>query len=218
MKKHMNYVPAFIATLAVCMIAAHTAVAQSTDLRPTRTPRQGISSPATPTASPTPCVDTVLCVRGSHWSPIDCRCVPDTEGSPTPCVDTVLCIRGSHWSPTACRCVADSPGACASDSDCRLFSDTCTGCACRALSNDDPDPTCPDPGVPCDPDPCTAKTASCVNGQCTVLCVDTVLCIIGFHWSPEQCECVPDQARHPHQPHVPGGPHAVHGPHAPHSP
>jgi hypothetical protein len=135
---------------------------------------------------------------------------------PTPCVDNVLCIRGFRWSPEACHCVPDEPpGSCAGDADCRLFSDYCTGCDCRALSNIDPDPVCPGPGVQCFADPCQGKTAQCANGQCVVTgqCVQTQLCIRGFHWSPVQCECVPDRG-----PHALGRPHAPHRPHPPHSP
>jgi hypothetical protein len=74
----------------------------------------------TPTASPSPCVDTVLCIRGFSWSPTQCQCVPDNvpvhpptptptaSPSPSPCVDTVLCIRGFSWSPTQCQCVPDN--------------------------------------------------------------------------------------------------------------
>ena len=61
-----------------------------------------------PTPTPTPCVDRVLCIRGYHWSPTQCQCVPDNP-APTPCIDPVLCIRGFHWSPTQCRCVPDNP-------------------------------------------------------------------------------------------------------------
>ena len=148
----------------------------------------GICTPPNGTCSqqacgPTvPCVDTVLCIRGFHWSPEQCMCVPDV------CVDTVLCIRGSHWSPEQCMCVPDT--SCSSDADCRLFSDYCTGCDCRALSTDAPDPSCSGPGVQCLADPCLNDVAQCVNGQCTV-------------------------APRPrlHQPHPPHAPHAPHAPH-----
>lgn len=164
-------------------------------------------------APATPCVDTVLCIRGFHWSPDACQCVPDA--APTPCIDNVLCIRGSHWSPVECRCVPD--GSCSSDADCRVFSDYCTGCDCRALSNGDPDPTCDGPGVRCFADPCMGKTAQCVSGQCVLSaqCVQTQLCIIGDHWSPERCACVPDHGPHtphrPHPPHPPRVPQPLHG-------
>ncbi len=159
----------------------------------------------------TPCVDTVLCIRGFHWSPEECQCVPDE-----PCVDTVLCILGFHWSPTQCECVPN--GSCNVDEDCRVFSDYCTGCDCRALSNEDQDPVCSGPGVECLADPCMGRTAQCVNGQCAVnpQCVQTQLCVLGSHWSPEQCACVSDHSPHPlHRPHPPHMPHPPHGPHVP---
>jgi len=34
-------------------------------------------------------------------------------------------------------------------------------------------------------------------------CVDNVLCILGSHWSPERCACVPDRPHSPHAPHAP---------------
>jgi len=152
-----------------------------------------------------PCVDTVLCARGLHWSPAECQCVPDE-----PCVDTVLCIRGTHWSPRLCECVPN--GSCDVDQDCRLFSDYCTGCDCRALSNDDADPVCSGPGAECLADPCMGRSVQCVSGQCVVSaqCVQTQLCARRTHWSPEQCACVPD-----HGPHTPHRPHAPHAPHSP---
>ncbi|HEY3495508.1 MAG TPA: hypothetical protein VGK73_12515, partial [Polyangiaceae bacterium] len=57
---------------------------------------------------------------------------------------------------------------CASDRDCRTFSDYCTGCDCRALANGEPDPVCPGPGVQCFVDPCFNQKAVCVDGQCTL--------------------------------------------------
>ncbi len=49
-------------------------------------------------------------------------------------------------------------------------------------------------------------------------CVDTQLCVIGSHWSPERCQCIPDRPQRPHPPHNPTGPHPVHAPHQPHQP
>lgn len=91
----------------------------------------------------------------------------DTVRDCKTCVQNVFCIKGSVWSPTACRCVPAAP-ACATDADCRLFSDYCTGCDCRALGIHDPDPVCPGPGVRCFADPCATHAAACVNGSCTV--------------------------------------------------
>jgi hypothetical protein len=59
-------------------------------------------------------------------------------------------------------------GGCRQDSDCRAFSDYCTGCDCRALRKDDKDPTCSGPGVRCLVDPCRNKQGVCRNGQCAL--------------------------------------------------
>ena len=57
------------------------------------------------------CVENVLCVRGDHWDPTLCRCVPNADAGvdagADACVDIALCIRGDHWDPALCRCVPD---------------------------------------------------------------------------------------------------------------
>ncbi len=39
------------------------------------------------------------------------------------------------------------------------------------------------------------------------VCVQTELCIQGFHWSTQHCRCVPDHVHEPHAPHIPHPPH-----------
>jgi hypothetical protein len=56
--------------------------------------------------------------------------------------------------------------ACKTDRDCRIFSDYCTGCDCRALGRNDGDPVCTGPGVRCLVDPCLNKVAACEAGRC----------------------------------------------------
>jgi hypothetical protein len=56
--------------------------------------------------------------------------------------------------------------ACRQDGDCRLFSDYCTGCDCRALLKTDKDPLCSGPGVRCLADPCRDHVAVCRDGKC----------------------------------------------------
>jgi hypothetical protein len=73
---------------------------------------------------------------------------------------------GSGGSPADAGPGPTEPGACVKDTDCRLFSDYCTGCDCRALSRAERDPTCSGPGVRCLVDPCQRKTAACVKGRC----------------------------------------------------
>lgn len=117
-------------------------------------------------------------------------CTQQVCGPTPPCVDTVLCIRGFHWSPTQCACVPD--GSCVTDDDCRLIPDFCTGCDCRALSVQEPDPTCPGPGVRCFADPCMSLKAMCLHGQCASFRTST-----GPH--------APRQPHAPHAPRAPGG-------------
>jgi hypothetical protein len=59
-------------------------------------------------------------------------------------------------------------GSCATDADCRTFSDYCTGCDCRALSRTERDPVCPGPGVQCLVDPCDRQRAVCSAGRCAL--------------------------------------------------
>jgi hypothetical protein len=59
-----------------------------------------------------------------------------------------------------------SAPACASDADCRLVSDYCDGCACRALAAGQADPTCKGTLVQCFVDPCRGQRAVCDAGAC----------------------------------------------------
>jgi hypothetical protein len=59
-------------------------------------------------------------------------------------------------------------GPCATDSDCRLYDDYCTGCDCRSLAKSDPEPKCAGPGVRCLVQPCGTKVAACVAGRCAL--------------------------------------------------
>ena len=150
-------------------------------------------------------------------APPDGSCSQQVCTPAPPCVDNVLCIRGLHWSPILCQCVPDDEGLCSNDSDCRLFDDTCNSCDCRALSTADIDPTCSGPGVACFAAPCINKIAVCVDGQCTARCVQIALCAVTAHWDTALCQCVPNRPRRPHLPHVPHLPHAPHQPHEPDS-
>ncbi len=62
--------------------------------------------------------------------------------------------------------VAREPEGCNADSDCRTFSDYCTGCDCRALASGQEPPACPGPGVRCLVDPCQDRVALCQEGKC----------------------------------------------------
>lgn len=80
------------------------------------------------------------------------------------------CKPGQPCPKIACTldCSSHKPGACSTDSDCRLFDDYCTGCDCRALSSNQKDPTCTGPGVKCFAEPCMGHAAACVQGVCAV--------------------------------------------------
>lgn len=93
---------------------------------------------------------------------------------PAVCGST-LCKVGEVCCNSSCGICTKPGGACielfcgcASDADCRLFSDYCTGCDCRALRTVEVDPVCEGPGVRCFADPCGGKTAVCEQGACVV--------------------------------------------------
>lgn len=149
-----------------------------------------------------------------------CPCPPPMPTPPPPQCSSAPC------GGSCAICPPCTPGTICPKAPCRLgacATDTAGACQCVPVS-----PPTPLPTPTATPTPCI-DTVLCIRGfhwspmacQCVpdnpapTPCVDTMLCIIGFHWSPERCTCVPD---HPHSPHVPSGPHPVHVPHAPHSP
>lgn len=78
-----------------------------------------------------------------------------------------VCMKTGPLGCPAIKCLPPVTG-CATDADCRTFSDYCTGCDCRALLVMDTDPVCSGPGVRCFADPCGGKVATCdvATGQC----------------------------------------------------
>jgi hypothetical protein len=115
------------------------------------------------------------------------RPTPPDGGKPTPPDDkgtrcgSNVCGAGQFCCNPSCGICAPTGGACtqqfcepapaarcASDADCRAFSDYCTGCDCRALARGEPDPKCSGPGVRCFVDPCRGKTAVCKGGTCAL--------------------------------------------------
>jgi hypothetical protein len=86
-------------------------------------------------------------------------CCSPTCGECAP--QDVVCI--------AIACEPPSTWACNSDADCRVASDYCTGCDCRALGPGGTLATCPGTGVQCLTDPCTSKVARCIDSQCAVV-------------------------------------------------
>ncbi len=58
--------------------------------------------------------------------------------------------------------------ACATASDCRLYSNSCGTCSCIPLNKDSTNPVCPDSPVSCIIDPCRDKAVGCVAGACVI--------------------------------------------------
>ena len=104
------------------------------------------------------CASSAECPAGTTCTTELGVCNPPPGCDPTKNVCPAVCY-GTCGPPNA---------ACRSDADCRLFSDYCTGCDCRALASNAPDPTCPGPGVQCLVDPCEGKRAACKQGACVV--------------------------------------------------
>jgi hypothetical protein len=86
---------------------------------------------------------------------------PALECSNGRCVDPCVAQGG-------CPIDAAPSPECVTNADCRLFSDYCTGCDCRALARGQADPECPGPGVSCLRDPCEGEAAECRQGLCIV--------------------------------------------------
>ena len=62
-----------------------------------------------------------------------------------------------------------APKPCSTDAACKVQSDTCTGCDCRATLAGESLPVCPGPGGRCFADPCMNKKAACQKGRCVVV-------------------------------------------------
>jgi hypothetical protein len=100
-----------------------------------------------------------------------CKVADDCTG-PLPDIACLQCWDGSD---TCARhtCVGGKcdvafptcPPQCATDADCRTFSDGCGGCNCRALGAKQPDPKCAGAFAACFADPCATKVAACDVGS-----------------------------------------------------
>jgi hypothetical protein len=73
----------------------------------------------------------------------------------------------AHDAKPAAASPPPGPAACLTDDDCRVESDYCGGCACRALTKGETVPACTGTTVQCLVDPCRAKRAACLVGTCT---------------------------------------------------
>lgn len=92
-----------------------------------------------------------------------------SEGScqRVPCPASQTCIEADGGA----HCVLEPPPAaagdvCRADSDCRLFSDYCDGCYCRALGRGEQTPSCKGAVVACFVDPCRNLESHCESGRC----------------------------------------------------
>ena len=174
-----------------------------------------IPAPCTPVAG-TACPDFVVLGTCEAAASGGCQCVPVPPLPPTP-TPNAQC----RHEPCGGPCALPFPGTCPRGALCvgaGRCEETAAGqCTCVPLSNvPTPTPT---------PSPCFDNVL-CIRGshwsptQCQCVpdtvaptpCVDTVLCVRGSHWSPTRCTCVPDQ---PSGPHLPVAPHAPHQPHTP---
>ncbi len=98
---------------------------------------------------------------------IQIACDPPPPADAGPCIDTVACIKGTVWSPTQCKCVPTTTGGtCTTAADCHLVSNYCDGCNCLSLTSGQKEPTCSGTTVQCLVDPCSTKSAACVGGHC----------------------------------------------------
>jgi len=127
------------------------------------TPPGDPGTPVPPPAQEEPGPDKPLCMSSAECA--DGRTCSTEWGA---CLSPPGC-GGDKVCPAVCYGTCESgPPACQADADCRLFSDYCTGCDCRALGKGDPEPVCAGPGVRCLVDPCQNKIAVCAGGQCVV--------------------------------------------------
>src|SRR4051812_1627392 len=141
---------------------------------PVDAPSTGAVEQATKNLPPGCHEECPKCKKGEVCPKIACRII--CHGNKTACGDN-FCNDGEYCCNESCGicapfgalCIQQFCGPaqqCQADADCRLFSDYCTGCDCRALGPNDADPVCEGPGVRCFADPCQGKTAACVNGAC----------------------------------------------------
>jgi hypothetical protein len=121
---------------------------------------------------PTPvCASTESCPTGLVCSTElgACDAPPGCGGKTNSNSDFVACPAVCYGTCVSKVHPTPAPGLCQTDSDCRIYSDYCGGCNCRAVG-----PTagaaapCVETAVQCLVDPCAQKTAVCVNGQCSV--------------------------------------------------
>jgi hypothetical protein len=137
----------------------------------------GASSGSGQGGSGAPCVQTQLCVSGSHWDSARCMCVSgagatggagqaggtDAGSGSAHCLQNQLCVRGSAGDSARCLCVnASSAGGGAGQAG---------GGAGQAG------------GI--------AGQAGGTAGSGGTHCVQNQLCVMGSQWDSALCKCVP---------------------------
>ena len=121
-----------------------------------------VTPPTAPPPPPMACASSAGCPAGQRCSTERGACErPPGCGMSAAC--PAVCYGSCEGVPRP-----DEPLVCNVDADCRLFSDYCTGCDCRALGKGQKDPTCSGPGVRCFADPCQRQVAVCERGRCAV--------------------------------------------------
>jgi hypothetical protein len=95
-------------------------------------------------------------------------CGKNTCGAGEYCCDPLCGTCAPKGASCVQGCQVDPPPlpTCASNSDCSVAADYCTGCDCRVLRTGDTLPACNDAGTVCSADPCLNTTAACANGIC----------------------------------------------------
>lgn len=105
--------------------------------------------------------------NGGELAPVKHKSASEGSCQRVPCPASHECLEADGGA----RCVLESPDAtpieaCQVDSDCRLFSDYCGGCYCRALGPNERQPTCKVGVVACFVDPCRNLESHCESGRC----------------------------------------------------
>ncbi len=106
--------------------------------------------------------------RRGAWYPFFMQCMTVLVGFVLAGILASGCASQSAKPGDAAIATLPVSAQCVTDADCRLLSDYCDGCACRALTKTDADPVCKGKVVPCFADPCQRKVAVCQTGTCVV--------------------------------------------------
>jgi hypothetical protein len=113
--------------------------------------------------------------RGSTAEAVEPTTDPRPECGPAMCEPGQVCCNrscgictppGGLCTQQLCNADVLPQKSCGADADCRLYSDYCEGCACRALTVAEPDPSCNQEPVQCLVDPCENHEPACIENRC----------------------------------------------------